>query len=70
VPALRFHDLRHTAATRSLRAHRDLKNVKRLLGHADIQTTLRYTASDTADVRAAMEAVEAQSRQRKWRKTS
>lgn len=62
LPQLRFHDLRHTAATRALSAHRNLKTVQRMLGHADIATTLRYVASDTADVRAAMEAVEQQAR--------
>lgn len=58
LPRLRFHDLRHTAATRALSAHRNLKTVQRMLGHADIATTLRYVASDVTDVRAAMEAVE------------
>lgn len=62
MPRLRFHDLRHTAATRALGAHRNLKTVQRMLGHADIATTLRYVASDVADVRAAMEAVEQQAR--------
>jgi integrase len=54
----RFHDLRHTAATRALNAHRNLKTVQRMLGHKAIATTLRYTRSDVEDVRAAMEAVE------------
>ena len=62
LPALRFHDLRHTAATRALYVHRNLKTVQRMLGHADIATTQRYTASDVADVRAAMEAVASQFR--------
>lgn len=57
LPQLRFHDLRHTAATRLLAASGNIKTVQRALGHADISTTLRYLASDTEDVRAAMEKV-------------
>lgn len=57
ITDFRFHDLRHTAATRALRAVGNLKTVQRMLGHQDIATTLRYTRSDTDDVRAAMEAV-------------
>jgi integrase len=56
---LRFHDLRHTAATRVYRASRNLKAVQRLLGHAAIATTMRYIRGDADDVRAAMLAVEA-----------
>ena len=41
-----------------MRAVGNLKTVQRMLGHKDIATTLRYTRSDTDDVRAAMEAVE------------
>jgi integrase len=59
IADFRFHDLRHTAATRALHAHKNLKTVQRMLGHKDIKTTLRYTRSDVADVRSAMEAVEA-----------
>ncbi len=57
LPQLRFHDLRHTAATRTLAACGNLNVVKEMLGHADIATTARYANSDTAQVRAAMEAV-------------
>lgn len=62
IADFRFHDLRHTAGTRALHAHRNLKTVQRMLGHKNIATTLRYTRSDVEDVRAAMEAVETQSR--------
>lgn len=54
LPALRFHDLRHTAATRTLIAVGNVKTVQKLLGHADIATTMRYTAVEVEDVRAAM----------------
>ena len=64
LPGLRFHDLRHTAATRALYVHRNIKTVQRMLGHADISTTLRYTASDVADVRAAMDSVASQFRRK------
>jgi integrase len=56
LPQLRFHDLRHTAATRTLAACGNLNVVKEMLGHADIATTARYANSDTSQVRAAMEA--------------
>lgn len=53
---LRFHDTRHTRATRLLRKTGNLKAVQRLLGHADIDTTARYYAHVTLeDVREALE---------------
>jgi integrase len=41
LPALRFHDLRHTAGT-LLARHLDPMTVKDILGHADLKTTERY----------------------------
>lgn len=41
LPALRFHDLRHTAGT-LLARHLDPVTVKDILGHADLKTTERY----------------------------
>lgn len=38
---LRFHDLRHTFGTRMI-AHADVRRVQEWLGHADIQTTMKY----------------------------
>lgn len=38
----RFHDNRHTAATRNLRSSGNLKGVSKLLGHSNVQTTARY----------------------------
>src|SRR5487761_2620122 len=38
---LRFHDLRHTFGTRVI-AHADIRRVQEWMGHADIQTTMRY----------------------------
>jgi integrase len=45
----RFHDLRHTFATRLVQAAVDLITVQQLLGHARITMTARYahSASDT-----------------------
>jgi integrase len=37
-----WHSLRHTAASRRIMAGVDLVSVKEILGHLDIQTTLRY----------------------------
>jgi integrase len=53
----RFHDLRHTRATRLLRSSGNLKLVQRLLGHASIETTAKFYAhAQLDDVRAALDA--------------
>lgn len=56
IEDFRFHDLRHTAATRTLRASGNMKAVQKMLGHSDITTTARYAHVMVDDVRAAMEA--------------
>lgn len=42
IEDFRFHDLRHTFATRMLRQTGNLKLVSRLLGHTTVETTMRY----------------------------
>lgn len=54
----RFHDNRHTAATRNLRAGGNLKAVQNLLGHTNIATTSRYAHALDEDVRAMLFATE------------
>lgn len=56
IEDFRWHDLRHTAATRTLRASQNLKVVQSLLGHKDIATTARYAHAMLDDVAAAMAA--------------
>lgn len=49
----RFHDLRHTAATRMADSGADPFTLMKILGHSDIRMTARYThATDTALRRA------------------
>jgi len=42
VEDFRFHDLRHTFATRLVQAGKDLYKVQRLLGHKTVAMTQRY----------------------------
>ncbi|MBS0150711.1 MAG: site-specific integrase [Nitrospira sp.] len=43
IQGVSWHKLRHTAASRRVMAGVDLVTVKEFLGHADIQTTMRYS---------------------------
>jgi integrase len=42
---LRFHDLRHTFATRLVRSRADIITVQHLMGHSKITMTQHYTHS-------------------------
>ena len=55
VTDFRFHDNRHTAATRLLRSSGNLKLVQKLLRHTEIATTTKYAHVDDDDLREAME---------------
>lgn len=47
---IRFHDLRHTAATLLIANKVDVKTVKEICGHADIATTMNYVHMVTGSV--------------------
>jgi integrase len=56
LPDVRFHDLRHTHATRLVAAHMPLSEVGRILGHTQVNTTYRYVNAniETAQRAAAI----------------
>lgn len=54
----RFHDARHTAATRVVRATGNLKAAQKLLGHTNIATTTRYAHVSHEDLLSALETVD------------
>lgn len=47
IENFRFHDLRHTVATRMVKGGADIVVVKEILGHSKIETTMRYTHTDS-----------------------
>jgi len=54
IEGLRFQDLRHTAATRMVESGANIVAVSRILGHADLKTTMRYVHPDDS-LREAVE---------------
>lgn len=56
IKGLRFHDLRHTAATRMIEKGANIVAVSRILGHSDLKTTMRYAHPDDS-LREAVEKV-------------
>lgn len=58
IEDFRWHDLRHTAATRIVRLTGNLKIAQQMLHHSDISSTARYAHASDDDVRNAMELVE------------
>jgi integrase len=57
VKDFRFHDLRHTTATRLLRETGNLALVQRALNHADVTTTARYAHVNDAELSVALQRV-------------
>ncbi|MEM5541791.1 site-specific integrase [Sulfitobacter sp. AS92] len=55
IDNFRFHDLRHTFATRMLRKTQNISLVSKLLGHTNIETTSRYAHVLTSDLRDALD---------------
>ena len=57
VMDLRFHDLRHTYATRLVSKHLPLSEVGRVLGHTQPTTTYRYVNANVETARRAADAL-------------
>ncbi len=59
ITAFRFHDLRHTFATRLVQAGIDIYTVSKLLGHASVKETERYAHHYPESVRYGVEILDA-----------
>ena len=54
----RFHDLRHTFATRLVQRETDIYMISKLLGHEDIRMTQRYSHHSPESLRVGVEILE------------
>ena len=57
ITGLRFHDLRHTFASKALELGADIMTVSRILGHSSIQMTAKYLHPTGESMRLAVERV-------------
>lgn len=57
IKNFRFHDLRHTFATRLVMANVPLVTVQTLMGHKNIQTTMRYAHATDESKRQAINSI-------------
>jgi integrase len=55
IKGLRFHDLRHTAASWMVEEGIDLVTVSKILGHSSIQMTMRYAHPTPENMKRAVE---------------
>ena len=58
IEDFRFHDLRHTFATRLAQAGVDLYKIAKLLGHKDIKMTQRYSHHCPESLRDGVEVLD------------
>ncbi len=66
ILGFRFHDLRHTFATRAIRGGADVVKLQQVLGHKDVTTTMRYVHLSGLDAGTVMDCVEGfEAKQRK-----
>jgi integrase len=56
IQGFRFHDLRHSFGTMAADGGAHPKDIKAILGHADIHTTMRYVHATDEGKRKAVEA--------------
>lgn len=56
LPAMKFHGLRHTFATRCIESNCDYKTVSSILGHSSVSTTLNlYVHPDMGQKRKCID---------------
>lgn len=68
VPDVRFHDLRHTHATKLVSKHLPLSEVGRMLGHTQANTTFRYVNPNIETARRAVAILDEMNREPRRKK--